>query len=255
MRVCVLSSGSKGNSCFIETEETKLLIDLGTTSTYVVNELDKLGVNANEIESVLITHAHVDHINGLKTFIKKYDPVIYVTPKLLGILEEQIGKFRYEIYEDNSAIIKDLRVNTIRTSHDAGEQVGFILKNNNKSMVYITDTGYINKKYFEILKNKNLYVLESNHDVLMLKNGPYPYFLQQRVLGDKGHLSNEQASKYLCDFIGKDTKAIVLAHLSEKNNSEEKALETLNNKLKEENIKFDNIMIAKQNIPTEVIEL
>ena len=122
-------------------------------------------------------------------------------------------------------------------------------------MVYITDTGYINSRYFDILSNKNLYVLESNHDVLMLKNGPYPYFLQQRVLSDKGHLSNEQASNYLCKFIGKDTKTIVLAHLSEKNNSEEKALETLNNSLKEKNIDFNNILIAKQNEPTEVIEV
>ena len=253
MRICVLSSGSKGNSCYVETENTKILIDIGTTTTYVVNELDKLGVKPKEIDAILITHAHVDHIAGLKTFIKKYDPVIYVTEKLLGILEEQVGSFRYELYIDKQAIINDLVINTIKTSHDAGEQMGFIIKNNNKSMVYITDTGYINSKYFEKLSNKNLYVLESNHDVLMLKNGPYPYFLQQRVVGDKGHLSNEQASSYLCKFIGDNTKTIVLAHLSEKNNTEEKALETLNNSLKENNINFKNIMIARQNEPTEVI--
>ena len=255
MKVCVLSSGSKGNSCYVETDKTKILIDIGTTTTYVVNELDKLGVKPSEIDAILITHAHVDHIHGLKIFIKKYNPIIYVTEKLLGILEEQVGSFRYEIYHDKQAIINDLRITTIKTSHDAGEQVGFILKNNNKSMVYITDTGYINSKYFKMLSNKNLYILESNHDVLMLKNGPYPYFLQQRVLGDKGHLSNEQASTYLCDFIGDETKTIVLAHLSEKNNSEEKALETLNNKLKENNIDFKDILIARQNEPTKVIEV
>ena len=122
-------------------------------------------------------------------------------------------------------------------------------------MVYITDTGYLNSKYFDLLSNKDLYVLESNHDVLMLKNGPYPYFLQQRVLGDKGHLSNEQCSNYLCKFIGDNTKTIVLAHLSEKNNTEEKALETLNNKLKENNKKVENIFVARQNEPTMVIEV
>ena len=241
MKVCVLSSGSKGNSCFVETENTKILIDVGTTATYITNELDKLGVKPKEIDAVLITHAHVDHIAGLKTFIKKYDPLIYVTLKLLGILEEQVGKFRYELYSDQEAIINDIVVNTIKTSHDAGEQMGFIIKNNSK--------------YFEKLSNRDLYILESNHDVLMLKNGPYPYFLQQRVVGDKGHLSNEQASSYLCKFIGKNTKTIVLAHLSEKNNTEEKALETLNNSLKENNIKFKNILIARQNEPTEVIEI
>lgn len=255
MRVCVLSSGSKGNSCFIETNESKILIDLGTTTSYVVNELDKLGVNPREIDAILITHIHKDHINGLSTFIKKYDPLIYVTSKLLMLLEEEIGNFRYELYQDNSAIINDLRINLIRTSHDAGEQMGFILKDNKSSMVYITDTGYLNSKYFDLLSNKDLYVLESNHDVLMLKNGPYPYFLQQRVLGDKGHLSNEQCSNYLCKFIGDNTKTIVLAHLSEKNNTEEKALETLNNKLKDNNKKVENIIVARQNEPTMVIEV
>ena len=255
MKVCVLSSGSKGNSCFVETDETKILIDVGTTTQYIVNELEKLGVKPDDIDAVLITHAHVDHIHGLKTFIRKYNPIIYVTEKLLGILEEQVGKFRYELYQDREAIIKDIRINTIRTSHDAGEQMGFIIKNKSKSMVYITDTGYINSRYYEELSNRNLYVLESNHDVLMLKNGPYPYFLQQRVISDKGHLSNKQASNYLCKFIGKDTKKIVFAHLSENNNTEEKVLETFKETLEENNMKFNNIIIARQNEPTEVIEI
>lgn len=255
MKACVLSSGSKGNSCLVQTDETNILIDIGTTTTYIVNELEKLNIKPTEIDAILITHSHVDHIHGLKSFIKKYNPVIYVTEKLLGILEEQVGTFRYELYQDKQAIIKDLRINLIKTSHDAGEQMGFVIKNNDKSMVYITDTGYINSRYFDSLTNKNLYILESNHDILMLQNGPYPYFLQQRVRGDKGHLSNEQASDYLCKFMGEDTKTIVLAHLSEKNNTEEKALETLNNKLKENNIDFDNILVARQNEPTKVIEI
>ncbi len=255
MKVCVLSSGSKGNSCYVESNEAKILIDVGTTTAYIENELDKIGVNPSEIDAVLITHAHVDHIHGLKTFIRKYKPIIYVTEKLLGILEEQVGTFNYELYQDKQAIIKDMRINLVKTSHDAGEQMGFIIKNNNKSMVYITDTGYINSRYYEELSNRNLYILESNHDVLMLKNGPYPYFLQQRVVGDKGHLSNKQASNYLCKFIGKDTKKIVFAHLSEKNNTEENVLETFKETLEENNMKFDNVIIARQNEPTEVIEI
>ncbi|MBR2713125.1 MAG: MBL fold metallo-hydrolase [Bacilli bacterium] len=255
MRVCVLSSGSKGNSCLIETEETKILIDIGTTTLYVENELEKLGIKASEIDALLITHIHDDHIKGLKTFIKKYNPVIYVTNKLLGLLEEIVGKFRYELYEDKTAIIKDLNINIIKTSHDAGESVGFVIKNKNKSMVYITDTGYINSKYFDILSNRTLYILESNHDVKMLREGPYPYFLQQRVIGDKGHLSNRQASDYLCKFIGKETKKVVFAHISEKNNTEEKVLESFNEALEENNMRFNNVSIARQNEATEVIEL
>lgn len=255
MKVCLLSSGSKGNSCLVETEKTKILIDMGNSSQYICNKLDLLNIKPNEIDAILITHAHTDHIKGLKTFIKKYNTKIYVTEKLLSILEEEIGKFNYELYIDKQAIINDLRINIIKTSHDAGEQMGFIIKNNNKSLVYITDTGYINKKYFNILKNRDIYILESNHDVLMLKNGPYPYFLQQRVLSDKGHLSNEQASEYLSEFIGDNTKYIILAHLSEHNNTQEIAINTLKNKLEENNIKFDNILVRKQNEPTKVIEI
>ena len=255
MRVCLLSSGSKGNSCLVYTENTKILIDLGTSSQYVCNELDKLGINPRDIDGILITHTHVDHINGIKSFIKKYHTKIYVTDVLKELLEKEIGSFDYEIYQDKIAIIKDLTINYIKTSHDAKGSIGFIIKEGNKSMVYITDTGYINKRYIEKLSNKNLYILESNHDVYMLKNGPYPYFLQQRVVGDKGHLSNEQAASYLCDFIGEDTKKIVFAHLSENNNTPEKVEETFKNKLKENNIKFKDYIMGKQNEPTEVIEI
>ena len=99
MKITVLSSGSKGNSSLIISEECKLLIDLGTTTSYVVNELDKIGVKPRDINAILVTHIHKDHINGLSTFIKKYDPLIYVTNKLLMLLEEEIGSFRYELYQ------------------------------------------------------------------------------------------------------------------------------------------------------------
>ena len=255
MKACLLSSGSKGNSCVIFNENTKILIDLGTSSQYVCNELDKIGIKAKDIDAILITHTHVDHINGIKSFIRKYHTKIFVTEVLKDLLEKEIGNFDYELYEDKKAIIKDFEIEYIKTSHDAKGSIGFIINEGDKSMVYITDTGYINKRYIEKLSNKNLYILESNHDVYMLKNGPYPYFLQQRVVGDKGHLSNEQSSSYLCDFIGNNTKKIVFAHISENNNTPEKVIETFKNKTKENNIKFKDYIVGKQNEPTEVIEI
>lgn len=255
MKVCVLSSGSKGNSTLVITDKVKILIDLGTTTSYVEAALNNLNVDVKEISHILITHSHVDHIKGLKVFIKRYNPVILVTEDMKNVLEKELGNFRYEYYEDKKAIIDDLIVNVIKTSHDAEESIGFVLTNNNSSMVYITDTGYINQKYFKILSNNNLYVLESNHDIKMLMDGPYPYYLQQRVRGDKGHLSNKQASDYLCKFIGDNTRKIVFAHISEHNNSYEKVIETFNEELSKNDMKFDDVLIAKQNEATEVIEV
>ena len=255
MKVCVLSSGSKGNSTLVITDKVKILIDLGTTTSYVEAELNNLNIDVKEISYILITHSHVDHIKGLKVFIKRYNPVILVTEDMKKILEKELGNFRYEYYEDKKAIIGDLTVNVIKTSHDAEESIGFVLTNNNSSMVYITDTGYINQKYFKILSNNNLYVLESNHDIKMLMDGPYPYYLKQRVQGDKGHLSNKQASDYLCKFIGDNTRKIVFAHISEHNNSYEKVIETFNEELSKNDMIFNDVLIAKQNEATEVIEV
>lgn len=255
MKISVLSSGSKGNSTLVITNKIKLLIDLGTTCSYIEKSLQNIDVEPKEISCILVTHTHVDHIKGLKVFIKKYNPTIYVTEKLLTLLQEEIGSFKYQIYEDDKTIIKDLVVNVIKTSHDAEGSIGFVLKHNLSSMVYITDTGYINKKYFDILKNNNLYILESNHDIKMLMDGPYPYYLQQRVRGDKGHLSNEQASKYLCEFIGNNTKKIIFAHMSEHNNTEEKVLSTFRETIQKNNIEFNNVLVAKQNENTELIEV
>ena len=156
---------------------------------------------------------------------------------------------------DDEFDIKDIHINSIKTSHDAPDSRGYVLSSENKSVVYITDTGYINKKYFDILKNRNLYIMESNHDVEMLNNGNYPFSLRQRILSDKGHLSNYDSAKYLCSFIGDNTKYVLLAHLSEDNNTEELAYETLISRLNKNNIHINNIIIAKQNKETDLISI
>lgn len=251
MKVSVLSSGSKGNTTYIESNNVKILIDLGNTSKYVKEKLEDLGVFPGDIDAILITHTHVDHIGGLKIFAKKYNIPVYITEVMHKTLDYIDN---YKLLEDEFDI-KDIHVTTIKTSHDAPDSRGYIISSENKSIVYITDTGYINKKYFDVLSNRNVYVMESNHDIEMLNNGSYPFNLRQRILSDKGHLSNYDSAKYLSSFIGNNTKCIILAHLSEDNNTEELAYNTLIERLNDSDTHVDNIIIAKQNKETELVKL
>lgn len=257
MEISVLSSGSRGNSVLIKTDNTKVLIDLGVTKSYVEEKLNELEVDPEEIKAILITHTHVDHIQGLKVFLKKYHPKLYVNKIILSLLKEYIDDFDYVLYEESNFKIDDIDVNVIKTSHDVKGSVGFIIKNKNKnkSLVYITDTGYINNKYFKDLTNHNLYIMESNHDISLLMNGKYPFHLKQRILSDKGHLSNNDASYYLSEFIGDKTNTIILAHLSDDNNTYDLAINTLNETLNKNNKKVKNILVAKQKQRTDWIEV
>lgn len=252
MKVIVLSSGSKGNTTFIETENAKILIDCGNTCKYICEKLESINVNPKDIDAILITHTHVDHINGLKVFLHKFNTKVYLTQKMQTELKYVDN---YCIINENNFTINDMQIDIIKTSHDASDSQGFIITNNNKSAVYITDTGYINIKYHEKLKNRELYIFESNHDIEMLNSSKYPFHLRKRILSDKGHLSNYDSAKYLSDFIGNNTKYILLAHLSEENNTYELAYETLLERLDICGKHVDNIIVAEQNIETELIEI
>ena len=252
MKICVLASGSKGNSSYIETNQTKSLVDIGMSAGYIAKSLKNIGVNPSEIQRIFITHTHTDHIAGLRVFLKKYHPTVYLTEKM----EKELGfDIDDKVYIDDSVSIADLNVDVIKTSHDAADSNGYVFSSLNKSIVYITDTGYIHVKNFGKLKNKSMYVFESNHDIRMLKEGKYPYYLQQRILSDKGHLSNKDSAYYLSEFIGDNTEKIILIHLSEENNKPEVALKTLLDTLDKKNIRIPDIEIAMQKESTELINL
>ena len=151
--------------------------------------------------------------------------------------------------------IEDLKVEVIKISHDVADSNGYIFSSLGKSVVYITDTGYIHIKNFNKLKNKSVYVFESNHDIRLLKEGKYPYYLQQRILSDRGHLSNKDSAYYLSEFIGDNTEKIILIHLSEENNRPEVALKTLLDTLEEKEVKVPDISVALQKESTELIEI
>ncbi len=253
MKVKMLASGSKGNSCLVMTDEVKILIDVGVSYQYLDRELSLIGLSPKDIDMVFITHVHSDHIKGLKVFLKKTGLQVSIPADMEHELREHLDDFDCNYLDDMNQFL-DLSVELIHTSHDTDSSVGYIMESGGSSFVYVTDTGYINRKYLKRMVNKSLYVIESNHDEKMLMEGPYPYYLKQRVISDSGHLSNKTTSKYLSNAVGSQTKVIVLAHLSEKNNTEEKAYEEVYNKLLKTEFQ-GRILIAKQNESLELIEV
>lgn len=252
MKVKVLASGSKGNSTLIRTDNINLLIDMGINYQYLASELEKVKLTPKDLNAILITHTHNDHIKGLASLVRKTNLRVYVLKEMVEELIKKIPSDNIFIYQEPLEL-EDLKINLIRISHDV-EGTGFIIEHNNHSLVYITDTGYINKKYFSLMKNKNTYIIESNHDEKMLMEGTYPYVLKQRVISDKGHLSNKTTSQYLLEVVGENTENIVLAHISEHNNTEELALSTTKELLEENGI-YKNIIIAKQYESLDEIEV
>ena len=254
MKICVLASGSKGNSTYIEENNIKILFDIGKNTKYIKEKLNEINVLPEEINYIVISHLHDDHISALKTFIKKYHTTVCLTQKMFYELEDLKDYDNILIYEDDLNF-NGLKIDTIKASHDATDARNFIISYLDKSVVYLTDTGYINRKYFNKLKNKDIYLFESNHDIEMLNNGPYPKWLRQRILGDYGHLSNNAASVYLAKLIGDNTKKIFLMHLSDTNNTEKLALKTIKDTFLEYEINFTDISCAKQNEISEVVNI
>lgn len=252
MKVKVIASGSKGNCTLIQTAKIKILIDMGIGYQQLASELEKINLEPQTIDAILITHTHSDHIKGLPSLVKKTNLKVYMLEEMEPELVKKIPENNLHLYT-NPLILEDLTINLIRISHDV-EGVGFVIEHNNHSLVYLTDTGYINRKYIPLMKNRDLYIIESNHDEEMVMEGPYPYILKQRVISDKGHLSNHATAEYLLETVGNNTKQIILAHISENNNTEELALNTTKDLLAENNI-YKPITLAKQYEPLDEIEV
>ena len=251
MKIQTIASGSKGNCAIVICENTNIIIDMGISFITLKRSLEENSLSFKDFSGILITHNHSDHINGLKTLISKTKLNAYVTKEMYESIKEYIPEERC-IFIEEEFNINDIKIELIHTSHDAPVSYGFIITNNDKSMVYITDTGYINRKILNKIINKNLYLIESNHDEVMLMDGPYPRFLKERVISDRGHLSNKTTAKYLKKLIGDKTEYVILAHLSETNNTPDKALKEMQ---EEEIDKKVEIIIANQYEPSRIIEV
>ena len=265
MRMCSIASGSSGNCIYVGSDNSHLLIDTGISKKRIEEGLNKLEIKGDELDGILITHEHSDHIKGLGVFSRKYEIPIYATPgtiegirncKSLGKLPEGL---LHEIEIDHPFSLGTLNINPFAISHDANEPSGYRFEQDGKKIAVATDLGKYDEYTVENLKDLNAVLLESNHDIHMLEVGPYPYYLKQRVLGDRGHLSNELSGRLLCDILHNNLRSVLLGHLSKENNYEELAYETvkLEVTLGQNPYKGDEIPIAvaKRDQVSAVIEV
>ena len=233
-----IASGSKGNACLIYNENTTILIDMGVSKKRLCEGLFEVKKKIEDIDYVLFTHDHVDHISG-ENFLPlniKYALNGTITLQNSHILEN-FKQYRFG----------DFLVTPLKTSHDANNPCGFLIEENNQKLVYMTDTGKILKKSLKYMENADYYFIESNHDVEMLINSGRPKILIDRIIGIHGHLSNEDSAYYMTGLVGPNTKKIILAHLSEDCNTEEIALSTYKNIFSLKKVKYDiPIVCAKQ---------
>jgi len=233
MRLCSIASGSSGNCIYAGSDHTHLLIDTGVSKKRIEAGLNELEVKGEELNGILITHEHSDHIQGLGVFSRRYEIPIYATPGTIrGICaSNSLGRMPegllYEIEIDQKFTLGDLNIKPFEISHDANQPSGFRIEDQKKVIAIATDLGVYDEYTVENLSGLDAVLLEANHDIHMLEVGPYPYPLKRRVMGERGHLSNELSGRLLCDILHDDLKFVMLGHLSKENNYERLAHETV----------------------------
>ena len=237
MRMCSIASGSSGNCIYVGSDDTHLLVDTGISKKRIEEGLKELDVKGEELDGILVTHEHSDHIQGLGVFSRKYAIPIYATPGTIRGIEKSssLGKMPegllHPIETDKMFQLGDIDIHPFQISHDANEPCGYRMENAGKAVAVATDLGTYDDYIVKKLKNLDAVLLEANHDIHMLEVGGYPYPLKRRILGDKGHLSNETCGNLLNEIISDRLKKVILGHLSKENNLPELAYETIRNEI------------------------
>ena len=235
----VVGSGSKGNATLLFNEETLIQIDMGLPMRRITAALESIKKNKSDLQGILITHEHTDHIKNLSMYKGKVP--IYAS-------KGTIDYFDHEVVPFDSFEIGTLSVIPFMTSHDAANPVGYVIISGKTKLVYLTDSGYVPEESLDYLKDADYYIMESNHDLRMLMKSNRPAVLKRRIKGDEGHLSNVDSAIYLSELVGPKTKEIYLAHLSEECNLPELALEAYRKTFKKKEVPYDiNIICLKQN--------
>lgn len=233
MRFYVFASGSKGNSTLVVSKGKCILIDLGINYKSLCSKLSETPYSLDDIKAILFTHDHIDHIGGISNKIDIHK--CYCAKGTLDI-DASNELSHYGVY-----YIGGFKITVLPTSHDAKNPIGFVIEDDGEKLVYMTDTGYVSTKNFEYMKNADHYIMESNYNYKMLMQTNRPESLKLRIIGDSGHLSNEDSAVTLCQLVGEKTKNICLAHISREANTQELALETCRKIFDKYNVSLNNI--------------
>ncbi len=265
MRIASIASGSSGNCIYIGSDKTHVLIDAGISKKRIEEGLNQHDIKLSEVNGIFITHEHVDHIQGLGVVLRKYPIPVYGTKETLdAVLKyKNIGKVDESLFQpivpDEDFVCNDLTIHPFSISHDAANPVAYRVEREHKSIAVATDMGTYTDYTVDNIKGVDALLLEANHDIRMLQAGSYPYHLKQRILGNRGHLSNESSGQLLCRILHDNLKHIFLGHLSHENNMEELAYETVrleitmgDNPYKAEDF---SLQVAKRNCPSALVEI
>ena len=261
LNFCSLYSGSSGNCLFVENNSTKILVDCGVSGKKVCEGLESIDKKIEDIDAIIVTHEHSDHVQSLGLISKKYNIPVYANTETWQAMPTQSQKIlennKKTFNNDNDFEIGNLLIHPFSTPHDAANPCGFNIYSGKRKISIATDLGHMDNVILENLKGSYFILLESNYDPEILKVSKYPYILKQRIAGPNGHLSNSTAGKTIGCLIQNDLKTVMLGHLSKENNFPELAYQTVVEELIGQNIDTNEISlsVANRNNPTKIIEL
>jgi phosphoribosyl 1,2-cyclic phosphodiesterase len=257
MRFCVLGSGSRGNATYVAADGRALLIDNGFSGVELERRLAAIHASAASLSAILLTHAHSDHIKGVAVLARKYNLPIYANRGTIAAAADTLHRapVLHEFQTGTSFPLHHFLIHPFAVCHDCADPVGFVIEDASCSLGYCTDTGMVSRLIQHRLTGCNGLIIECNHDPHMLKNGPYPLHLQQRIRSSQGHLANEDAARFIVDLLHDGLQHVVLAHISEKNNDPMLAYDTVVAALRAENDAAACVSLSWQDRTGEVITL
>ncbi len=262
MKMSVIASGSSGNAIYVESENSRILIDAGLNGKKLTEHFAKIDRNPADLTAILVSHEHRDHVAGVGVLARKHQIPIYANANTWQGMDQIVGKIptdlKFEFPTSTKVMIGGLEIESFGVSHDSREAMFFSVYEQDSKLSVITDTGYVSDRMKGVIDNSDTFVFECNHDVNLLRMGRYPWYLQQRILGDRGHVSNEDAAIAMSEVIGSQTKRIYMAHLSKENNYKELARMTV-----EQMLQSADCPVGKQffiydtfpDKPTELVEV